>query len=216
MSLNTIGKGVPIAMLGKLKVCVSETPLEDGVTVMPAKNGDKFQQIPNPKSERDVCYITAPSGAGKSWWCRNYLKVYHRLYPDNKVYLFSSLEHDETLDPLTWIKRIKIKSPTFLTTELKIEDFKDTCILFDDADCIRDKAVLKQTYSIMNMLLETGRHENVTVLVTSHAATAGLQTKCSLREARSCVVFPKTAGNRNLKYLLSDYWGLDKSKTAGD
>jgi hypothetical protein len=212
MSLNTLGKGVAIAKLGKEMIYVSEQPLEDGVRVMPAKNGDHFQQYPNKKSERDVVFITAPSGAGKSWWCRDYLKVYNKMYPKNKVYLFSSLEHDDTLDPLTFIKRIKIKSPQFLTLDLKVEDFKDTCVLFDDCDCIRDKAVLKQVYSIMNMVLETGRHENVTCLVTSHAATAGLQTKCILREAKSCVIFPKTAGARGLKYLLEGYFGLSKEE----
>jgi len=212
MALNTIGKGVPIAKLGKETIYVSEKPLEDGMTVMPAKNGDHFQQIPNKKSERDVVMITAPSGSGKSHFCREYLKIYHKMYPDNKVYLFSSLEKDETLDPLTFIKRIKVKSPAFLTMDLKIEDFKNTCVLFDDCDCIRDKAILKQVYGIMNMVLETGRHEACTVLVTSHAATNGIQTRTILREAKSVVIFPKTMGARNLKYLLTDYFGLDKSE----
>ena len=60
------------------------------------------------------------------------------------------------------------------------------------------------------MILNTGRHERVSVIFTSHLSCAGNETKLILCEAHSITIFPKNAGNRSLKYLLDSYFGLDK------
>ena len=49
---------------------------EDGFKYLGIANDAKFQLIPNPKTEREIVYCTAPSGAGKSTWCKQYLREY--------------------------------------------------------------------------------------------------------------------------------------------
>ena len=66
--------------------------------------------------------------------------------------------------------------------------------------------------SIVNNILIIGRHENVSICFTTHSPTAEAETKLLLIEATIVVIFPKTTGNRALKYLLDSYLGLDKKQ----
>lgn len=214
MALNTIGKGVAIARLGKQPIYVSEQPLEDGSPLLKAKNGDKFQQIPNKKQERSVLFVCAPSGAGKSYYCVQWLKEYRKLFPKNPVFVFSSLEDDETLDVLPYLKRIKIKDDKFLESDLNEKDFVDCCVVFDDIDAISNLKIKKKVYDYLTILLETGRHSRTSVICTSHASCAGHLTKSILREAHSVTVFPRTMGGKSLRYLLDNYFGMSKEEIA--
>ena len=49
---------------------------------------------------------------------------------------------------------------------------------------------------------------------TTHNPTNGAETKVLLAEANIITLFPKTTGNRALKYLLDSYLGMDKSQIA--
>ena len=70
----------------------------------------------------------------------------------------------------------------------------------------------KKQMSIVNNILQIGRHYNVSVCFTTHNPTNGAETKILLSEAHVVTVFPKTTGNRALKYLLDSYLGLDKDQ----
>jgi hypothetical protein len=54
----------------------------------------------------------------------------------------------------------------------------------------------------------------VSLCFTTHNPTNGAETKVLLAEAHIITVFPKTTGNRALKYLLDSYLGMDKSQIA--
>ena len=41
-------------------------------------NSSKLQMVPNTNSERDVYYITGPSGSGKSYFVRMYCEQYKK------------------------------------------------------------------------------------------------------------------------------------------
>ena len=60
--------------------------------------------------------------------------------------------------------------------------------------------------------MQTARHSNTTVIVTSHLPTNGLETKIILAEAKSITIFPSTLGSRSIKYLLDNYLGLDRNE----
>jgi hypothetical protein len=212
--LNFEGEGSQLAEVGKRRLYVSpnEKDVEDGKKTIKLKGEMKFQQIPNVSQERDVLYITAPSGSGKSYYCREYIKVYHRMYPKRDIYIISSLEKDETLDALKYLKRIKIKSEQFLETELDCEDFKNSLVVFDDVDVLSNKIIKKKVMLLLNNLLETGRHTYTSVIYTTHIANAGLETKRILSECHSLTVFPLTMGNNSLKYLLESTFGFDKKE----
>lgn len=173
------------------------------------KPKEKIQYIPNKKSERQILYITGASGSGKSFYTKAYCDQYKKMFPKNEIYLVSSINEDSSIDKVKGLKRIKL-SNELLTTDLKADDFKDSLVIFDDTDCLTNKIMRMKVNGILNMLLETGRHTNTSVVYTSHLATNGLDTKRILNEAHSITIFPHSLGGRSLKYLLENYFGLDK------
>jgi hypothetical protein len=202
--------GSTIAKTGN-KILHLDKEDDDGFTTIHLKSGE-FSLMPDKTAERTIFYITAPSGSGKSFLSKEIIQEYHKMYPKRDVFVFSSLESDSTLDTLKYLKRIKINKPEFLETELTSEDFKDSLVLFDDVDVIADKKKLKKVQEILNHILQTGRHFNVSCIYTSHASTAGHATKIILNEAHVIVFFPSTAGGKMLKYLGDQYLGLSKQQ----
>ena len=203
--------GEQICRVGNKIIHLNDTADEDGFSKVELKNGDQFSLVPS-RTGRTVYYITAPSGSGKSFLAKQIISEYHKQHPKNAVYCFSSLETDETLDSLKYLKRIKLDKPEYLLTEFTAEDFKDSLVLFDDVDVLSNKKVLKKTMDILNSILQTGRHFNVSCIYTSHASTAGHNTKIILNEAHVIVFFPSTSGGKMLRYLLDQYLGLNKTQ----
>jgi hypothetical protein len=176
------------------------------------KSEDIFQPIPNPKTERQILYITGASGSGKSFYTQLYGNEYKKLYPKRDVYLFSSLDDDSSIDKIKGIRRVNIKTPDFLTDNITAEDFKESLVIFDDTDCLTNKPIKLKVNSILNSLLETGRHFNTEVVYTSHLACNGLDTRRILNECKSVTIFPNGLGGKAMKYLLDNYFGLDKEQ----
>ena len=175
------------------------------------KKGQKFQQVPNPSTERSILYITGASGSGKSYYTKAYCDCYRKIYPKRDIYLFSSLSDDSSIDKIKGLKRIKI-TPEFMSEEISAKDFENSLVIFDDCDCITNKAQRIKLQAILNSVLETGRHFNTSVIYTSHSACNGNDTKKILNEAHSVTIFPTGLGGRSLKYLLDSYMGLDKEQ----
>ncbi len=175
------------------------------------KSTEYMQQIPNKNRERSILYITGSSGSGKSYYTRQYCEEYIKAYKNNPIYLFSSITEDSSIDKVKGLKRIKL-SDEFLNTELSINDFKDSLIIFDDCDCITNKALKTKIMSIVNIILETGRHSNTSCIYTSHLPTAGMDTRRILNECQSITFFPNGLGAKSLRYLEECYLGLDKEQ----
>jgi hypothetical protein len=171
----------------------------------------KFQVIPNPETERQILYVTGASGSGKSYFTRMYCQEFSKMFPKRPIILFSSITDDSSIDEIKGLKRIKL-CEEFLNEDFDINDFKDTMVIFDDCDCISDKKTKLKITSILNMVLETGRHTNTYCVVTSHLPTAGNDTKRILNESHSITFFPQSLGGRSLKYLLENYLGLDRDQ----
>ena len=170
---------------------------------------ETIQQIPDKETERSILSITGPSGSGKSYYTKNYILEYKKMFSKNNIYVFSSLDSDETLDKIPKIKRIKF-TDKFLSYDFKIIDFKDSLVIFDDVDAETNKLKKIKIFAILTMILNTGRHVRCSVVYTSHLSCAGNETKLILSECHSVTIFVKNMGNRSLKYLLDSYFGLDK------
>jgi len=186
-----------------------------GETFREVKLKDKpnlhFQPIPDKNKERSITYVTGASGSGKSYWTRMYVDEYKRLYPKREVYLISSISDDSSIDKIKGLNRISLEGE-FLTADVTASDFKDSCLIFDDTDCITNKPLKMKIVGLLNSVLETGRHFNVEVIYTSHLACDGLNTKRILNECKAVVIFPSGLGGRSIKYLLDNYFGLDKEQ----
>jgi hypothetical protein len=190
------------------KDCMGETFREVKLKDKPNLH---FQPIPDKKKERSITYVTGASGSGKSYWTRMYVDEYKRLYPKREVYLISSIKDDSSIDKIKGLNRISLEGD-FLKEPVEAKDFKDSCLIFDDTDCITNKFLKMKIVGLLNSVLETGRHFNVEVIYTSHLACDGLNTKRILNECKSVVIFPSGLGGRSIKYLLDNYFGLDKEQ----
>lgn len=175
------------------------------------KKNELIQQYPNKKQERSILYITGASGSGKSYYAKNFGNEYRKMYPKNPIYLISSVSEDSSIDEIKGLKRI-VLNEQFINTPFVVSDFSNMLVIFDDTDCIQDKVIRQKIEGILNMLLETGRHTNTSVVYTSHLPTNGFQTRRILNECHSITFFCKSLGGKSLKYLLDNYLGLDKDQ----
>ena len=170
-------------------------------------NTGHFQPMPNINSERSCNLVVGASGSGKSRYICEWVKEYKKMYKKNPIYLFSSLEQDESLEPIKPLRMILDNE--FLTEDINLKIYANSCFIFDDCDTIQNKKIQDKVYSLMNMMLNTGRHHNITVWVVNHTATGTKsQMKTILNECHTIVYFPANH-NRQLTYMLENYCGLD-------
>ena len=221
--MNFENVGTPIAQVinkydKKVKpvlLCVEDDKdkVKNYFTEYNCKANEIMEVYPNPKEERQICFVSGKSGSGKSYWMQLYANKYKKLHPNRPIYLFSSLLEDTgSIDKIKGLKRVKIYEPSFLNSDFSIEDFRNMLLIFDDTDVIKDKKILSKVNSILDLCLQTGRHTNTSVLYSSHIACAGNQTKIILNESHSITLFIKGMGERSLKYVLSGYYGLDSKQ----
>jgi len=169
----------------------------------------QLQLIPNPNTERQILYICGSSGSGKSYYVCQFLKQYKITFPDNEIFMFSTISDDPSLKD---IKINYLNLDSLKEDELSSKDFINSIVIFDDCDTIRNKQTKIKVIGILDDILQTGRHYNVYCIITNHTLYNGAQTKLMLAEAHSITYFPKTAGGKAVKYLLDNYLGLEKDE----
>lgn len=167
----------------------------------------KFQHIPNPKAGREVLYMAGPSGSGKSYYCKNFVKELKRVRKDYPVYLFSPFTEDESLDEIK-PQRVKIDE-SLVTDPIHVKDLFNSCVIFDDIDSIKDKKIRFALRELEDQCLEIGRHNNVYVLVTNHLLCDNNNTKRILNEAQHIVFFPHSGSIATIRRLCESYGGID-------
>lgn len=209
--------GRPIAKLGKKIINVvgnyddiveNDIPVTNKI-VVPKTDPLKFQQVPDETRERDILYVTGPSGSGKSTYVVSYLNEYKKKYKRRPIYVLSSLKEDETLDKIKGLKRIKLDDKMW-SDPLEAEMFEECCVVADDVDVISDRKIREAVIILINQILEIGRHFKITLIMTNHLATAGRDTRRILNEAHTITYFPHSGSSHGVKYLLTEYCGIDK------
>ena len=167
----------------------------------------KFQQIPDPETERQIIYVFGPSGSGKSYYAKQYINQWRKQHKGGEVYLFSSLDEDKTIDEVK-PKRIKIDKK-LISDPIDTEMFKDSMVIFDDIDVIREKDIKEAIYDTLNSILEIGRHFNINCILTNHLPSNGRDTRRILNECHSITYFPHAGAGKQQRYFLENYGGLD-------
>jgi predicted AAA+ superfamily ATPase len=166
----------------------------------------KFTPYPNTTKERDVCSFFGPSGSGKSYLAKAYIKEYHKIKPKNPMYLLSTVDEDASLSDVKLNKILLDQS--LVSDPIEMEDFGDNClIMLDDIDTVSNKDIKAKIDGLKDQILETGRHKKITCLVTSHLATKGRETKTLLNESNLIVIYPSSGSNYDT--LLINYLGLN-------
>ena len=182
---------------GELKV-LQEIRIKEG----------KFKYMPNNESERDTICVLGSSGSGKSYWIKEYTETYHKKNPKNEIFLFSESDSDPLFDDVSWIKRVAINDE-LLKDPVEWTEFKDCLAIFDDIDALKGN-IKKYIYGLRDKLLKNSRKFGVSVIVSNHNMTDGIDTKTLLNESNVIVFFMQNY-NRGIEYLLKNYIGLDKT-----
>lgn len=163
------------------------------------------------KTER--CFIAGQTECGKSYWCKQYLQQLRKVHPKKKIFLISDVEQDEELDIIPNLTRLKLDDSLENKKPPRPEIFKDSIVLFDDIDSIQNKKVYAMIQTLRDSLLRRGRHEYITVLITSHLLTNYKDTRIILNECNSITIFCRSGSKYGHKYLLKNYIGLDKKES---
>jgi len=217
----SLTKGTPIAYIdgGKFSNKV--------VRVTQDKNGSKSFQLPSGKFEplldpqsREVIYIAGPSGAGKSTLTKLLSEVYNELFPNSPIFLFSKLKNDKAYDDLEKngiITRVVIDERLIENPIEILDDISPTegaLFIFDDTDTINDKKILDQITKLKRDIMEVGRHNNIYSIQTSHLINGINKNECRniMNELHKLIIFPGSGGYKQQKYVLENYWGLDKKQ----
>jgi hypothetical protein len=180
-----------------------------------------FLLLPSPKKDkREIFYIAGASGSGKSYQVRGLAERYKKLFPERDIYLITKLPEDETLDTMKTGKPKRVKIETLLDNPIEdIGIFKDSMVIFDDADTI-EGALGKAVQLLIDDIASMGRHHNITMCVATHYLTNYKKTRLLLNEASHFIVYPQATSYHALKHLLSNHIGMEsddvkKLKTLG-
>jgi hypothetical protein len=169
-------------------------------------NGGQVELLPPIKGSMRFV-IAGMTGSGKSTQVRAYVEKYHKMFPDNKVFLFSQHENDPIYDKINYFMRIKIDEE-IVDDPITIEELKNSLCVFDDVDNIQDNAISKAMVKLINDINCNGRHHNISSIVTLHILMNYQKTKSLLSDVSGAMLFltgSKYAINRYLKM----YAGLD-------
>jgi hypothetical protein len=180
-----------------LNKCKFEINLNDGssIEMLPPLNA----------SQRFV--IAGMTGSGKSTQVREYVKKYHKMYPDNKIFLFSQHEKDPIYDSIKYFVRVKIDED-LIEDPITLEELKNSLVIMDDVDNIQNKKLSESLIKLINDINCNGRHHNISCIVTLHILMNYQKTKSLLSDISGALLFltgSKYAINRYLKF----YAGLD-------
>lgn len=164
-------------------------------------------------------YIAAQTGAGKSFFCAQWLRYYREIYPDRPIYLFSRVAADENYDKIPGgviriaIDNSLIENPIDIKAELK-----RSVVVFDDIDSATYSKPLKEALHKLQIdVLCNGRDQanlgdDVSCLITQHQITNYARTRPFIFESSDLVFFPHQGGDNQIKRCLEAYVGLGKTE----
>ena len=168
------------------------------------------RQIYDPEAKRECHYISGIAGVGKSTYASRLTRYWLRMHPRGNVYMFSELRDDPAFRgiPMTRI----IINDELLDNPIRPDEFKDSLVIFDDIDAIIDLKLLKVVRKIRDQILAIGRHDNVSVITTTHICCNAHETKVPINEATSVTVFPQSGSGIDNIRLYFKKCGVPKDK----
>jgi hypothetical protein len=107
--------------------------------------------------------------------------------------------------------RIKPNSVEFYNDPPVCADFKDSILICDDFEAY-DKKTMVRVMNLVNSIATTGRHYFFSLMMLRHTATNGQMSKILLNECHAIVLFPANMTGKSSKYLLDNYFGLNKNQ----
>ena len=166
-----------------------------------------FQMLPNEKIR--VIYITGQAGSGKSVWSATYIRLYMKVHPKAKFYIFSQLSKDPAFDHLKphriTLDESLIENPINIEEDINEHDL----ILFDDCSD-NEKELQEAIDNLETRLLVHGRKMKIQVLITSHLLNPdnSKHSRHRLNEMQTLVFFPQSGSAAQLTHALKVQYGF--------
>jgi hypothetical protein len=201
---------------------ITKNPLEDGQELILEQVAQKDIKTPFQITPRfdmvERILICGQSGSGKSTIASNWIKDYLSI-KDKDVFLLSRVEEDKPLDEIKLLQRVDLKqfsvSPEeFALNGLDTEEFKNSIVILDDIDTITDKKIFNNVIALRDDMLETGRHNDITMLCITHVLFQNKNSKKPLNEATGVVLFPRSGSKYHIRRYLKEYCGLEEKQIA--
>jgi len=156
--------------------------------------------IYDPLAQREVDYISGMAGVGKSTYTAMRTEQWLDIRPEGNVYMFSELREDPAFDNIGLTRIIINDELLDPENPIRPEEFKDSLVIFDDIDAIIDQKLLKVVRKLRDQMLAVGRHDNISVICTTHILCNAHETKVPLNEATAVTIFPQAgAGIDNIR-----------------
>ena len=182
--------------------------------------------IPKNESSQHI-YVFGSSGSGKSYFASQYANEYLRLFPDNAIYLVTYIEDDDESLRIPNLVRIPIRD--IMEGKISPKTIPDSLIIMDDIDSMppvdieneasagaeeayKPKDIFLKVEQLRDSLLTTGRHNNISVLCTSHLGCNFKSSKVPINECNLIVVFPRGGNHNQISRILGVYCGLTKAQ----
>jgi adenosyl cobinamide kinase/adenosyl cobinamide phosphate guanylyltransferase len=152
-------------------------------------------------------FVSGLSGSGKSVYISKFLR---KNAKGKKIFLFSPVEGDEAYSKIKNLQQVFLED-IFEGGDMSLDVFPEGCIIiFDDIESY-NKSQLKRHLELRNMVLERGRHMNLSCIGVSHNSMNGNITKQAIRESQYFCLFPKF-NVRDTRLLLKNYGGCDSDE----
>lgn len=166
----------------------------------------EFQICPNFAKERECILISGPSGSGKTWIAKEYLRKYNKLFPNRKITLFAN-------KPFENFKVAYDKPELTENMNLKVNNFKDSIVVFDDVENIHSNPNIQDPIvSFLEEVLNVGRSMHVSIIVISHILMNYRFTRNMIMECNKIIIFPNSGIRFQYENFLSKYIGLGKDQ----
>lgn len=167
-----------------------------------------------PIAGHEILFVSGPPKAGKSYFCNDYAKYYRALNPNNRIILFTIHDTDETLDNDIYIKLVL--NPSMLDDKFKLEDFKNSLVIFDDIESSEypkvTKYLLDEKKGLINSMIKNGRHHNIDVMFVNHDLRGGMKTKSILSNMTSLVIYPSAGTKYHINLCLKAHVGISNAQ----
>jgi hypothetical protein len=166
--------------------------------------------------QNDVIVITGKKGCGKSELAKFITYLYYKVYPKNRVIIFSGIK--DLYNDLNYAIKIDLKkveeeenekSKTDFSGLPDASEFANSLVLFDDCEHYPDQKVDRMLNQLINVLAQNGRNFNITLVVILHQLNKGFQSSTIIRESDALIVYPSSY-DRNTFNTLINHYGLDK------
>lgn len=175
---------------------------DDGIFLF---DGNIFP-IPPTGELTDRLVVSGPTHCGKSTFIGLWGKEYKKLNKKKDIILLSNHKEDPKLD---FLKPIRIDLNELVEEKPELEVFKNSLVIFDDADNGTDKNINKTVRLLENNLLQNGRKQGISVAITSHLMNDREHMRIILNDTNYVIFFPGGgAARHSIEYNLKHYVGL--------